>query len=235
MVILGIDASIRIASMAVSDTEKGGVLSEIRAPGDISTCEAMIPMMKKVLADAGKGTDEIDAVAVTAGPGSFTGLRIACSFAQGLAYSSGRKCFSLPTLDVVPYGTETASGSCTVLMDAKGGSLYAGKYNISDGNVTAIKEIRCMTAEEFIKNENEPTDMCLTLDEGVIRLLPDELKERLAPKPDPVINGSGITLAARLCKAVGARYTLSDAKAPNELLPRYYRLSTPELAAKPKL
>ncbi len=239
MVILGIDASIRIASMAVWDTERDPGLTaadiartQALAPGDVTTCEAMIPMLHKALANAGKTLADVTAVSVTSGPGSFTGLRIACAFAQGLAYSAGKSCFSVPTLEVVPWAYTGRDGLCTVLMDAKGGSLYAGMYDLTGENVTPRCSIECMAADKFTADEKPA--MCVTLDEGVIRLLPDELRDKLDPKPDTVISGNGASLAARLCRAVGA-LAPSSALGPGALQPEYYRLSTPELAKKPKL
>jgi tRNA threonylcarbamoyladenosine biosynthesis protein TsaB len=75
---------------------------------------------------------EIDAYAVTAGPGSFTGLRVGLSCVQGLALASGRKCVALSTLDVLAGRIAGAAPTLVAAMDAYRGEVYAALFE-TDG------------------------------------------------------------------------------------------------------
>ena len=100
--------------------------------------ELLLTMIESVLAEADVGLDALDAIAFGRGPGSFTGLRIACAVAQGLAYGANRPLVAVSTLQVLATGMYRAHGSRRVLaaFDARMGEVYWGGFEW-DGAVMA--------------------------------------------------------------------------------------------------
>lgn len=92
--------------------------------------ELLLPMIDAVLADAGAGLAALDAIAFGRGPGSFTGLRIACSVAQGLGFGAQCPLVAVSTLQVVAAGMRRSHGVLGVLvaMDARMGEVYWGGF-----------------------------------------------------------------------------------------------------------
>ena len=92
--------------------------------------ELLLPMIDEVLADAGTELGTLDAIAFGRGPGSFTGLRIACSVAQGLGFGADRPLVAISTLRVVAAGMHRSRGTPRVLvaLDARMGEVYWGGF-----------------------------------------------------------------------------------------------------------
>jgi len=102
--------------------------------GGARASEQMVPQAMALLAQAGLGLAQLDAIAFAAGPGAFTGLRTACAVAQGLAFGASRPVIPLDSLMLVAedlrlqQGDAGLSGTCWVLMDARMSEIYAAAY-----------------------------------------------------------------------------------------------------------
>jgi tRNA threonylcarbamoyladenosine biosynthesis protein TsaB len=97
MLVLAIDTALAACSAAVLDTERGIIASESQ-PMTRGHAEALVPMLERVMGEAGMALTEIDRVAVTTGPGSFTGLRVGIAAARGIALAAGKPAVGLTTL-----------------------------------------------------------------------------------------------------------------------------------------
>ena len=93
--------------------------------------ELLLQMIDSVLEDVGVGLGSLDAIAFGRGPGSFTGLRIACAVAQGLAFGANRPLVAVSTLQTVATGMHRTTGAHRVLVafDARMGEVYWGASN----------------------------------------------------------------------------------------------------------
>jgi tRNA threonylcarbamoyl adenosine modification protein YeaZ len=125
MRILAIDTALEACSAAVLDTESGVLASEMR-PMTRGHAEALMPLLAKVMDDAGTQFSGLDRVAVTTGPGSFTGLRVGIAAARGIALSIGKPAFGLTTLAAfaAPYIAEDDTLSLAVAIDARHEHVY---------------------------------------------------------------------------------------------------------------
>jgi tRNA threonylcarbamoyl adenosine modification protein YeaZ len=98
MRVLAIDTALEACSAAVLDTERAGVAAHESRPMVRGHAEALIPLIARVLERATLTFSEIDRIAVTTGPGSFTGLRVGISAARGIALATGKPAVGLSTL-----------------------------------------------------------------------------------------------------------------------------------------
>jgi tRNA threonylcarbamoyladenosine biosynthesis protein TsaB len=121
--ILALDTSTEYCSVALLDGDR---LSSEEVLAGQQHSELLLPMIDRLLSDAGTNLDAIDGVAFGAGPGSFTGLRIACAVAQGLAFGTGKTVVPISTLLALAGG----SGAMQVVaaLDARMNEVYVAAY-----------------------------------------------------------------------------------------------------------
>jgi tRNA threonylcarbamoyladenosine biosynthesis protein TsaB len=98
MRVLAIDTALAACSAAVLDTEHGGIVASESLPMLRGHAEALLPLLQRVMQQAGLGFPDIDRIAVTTGPGSFTGLRVGVAAARGIALAAQKPAVGLSTL-----------------------------------------------------------------------------------------------------------------------------------------
>lgn len=94
--------------------------------------ERLLPAVDSLLRECGISIGEVEAFAVSAGPGSFTGLRIGIATVKGLAFEGGRPVAAVPTLAALALGACDGSGPVAALLDARRGEVYAALFG-ADG------------------------------------------------------------------------------------------------------
>jgi tRNA threonylcarbamoyl adenosine modification protein YeaZ len=126
MRVLAIDTALSACSAAVLDTGRGGIVSEESLPMERGHAEALIPLIARVMAKADMHFSDLDRVAVTTGPGSFTGLRVGISAARGIALAAEKPAIGLSTLSAfaAPYIAADNSIPVIVAIDARHGQVY---------------------------------------------------------------------------------------------------------------
>src|SRR5688572_11362625 len=97
MRVLAIDTALEACSAAVPDTENGVLASETRSMAR-GHAEALMPLIARVMGEAKTPFADLDRIAVTTGPGSFTGLRVGIAAARGIALATGKPAFGVTTL-----------------------------------------------------------------------------------------------------------------------------------------
>ena len=139
MKLLAFDTSTEILHVAV---QHGAATShaplEHTAPGGAQASATLIPAIHALLAQAGLGLADLDAIVFGRGPGSFTGLRTACSVAQGLAFGSGVPVLAVDTLLAVAEDARQRHGlqDVVAVLDARMGEVYWGRYRFSQSQWT---------------------------------------------------------------------------------------------------
>jgi len=126
--LLAFDTSTEVLSVAVL---RGDRLFSRSGPGGAQASSSLIPLIQELLAEAGLAMAELDAIAFGRGPGSFTGLRTACSVAQGLGFGAGVPLLPVDTLHAVAEEARHSFGATRVvaLLDARMDELYAARYD----------------------------------------------------------------------------------------------------------
>jgi tRNA threonylcarbamoyladenosine biosynthesis protein TsaB len=123
MLVLAIDTALSACSVAL--VKDGQTMASRIEPMARGQAERLAPMVRDIMAEYGLAFRQIDRVAVTRGPGAFTGLRIGLAFARGLALALGRPCVGITTLEVLAYG---ASQIRTLAAIEVAGSLFVGAW-----------------------------------------------------------------------------------------------------------
>lgn len=123
MLILGIDTATDVCAAAVLDGDR--VLAEAALHVPRSHGRRLAPLVGELLAHAGRPASDLEVVAVSAGPGSYTGLRIGMSLAKGLTLSTDAAFVAVPTLEALAFGLE---GAVAVVLPSRRGEVYAAVY-----------------------------------------------------------------------------------------------------------
>ncbi|MBR1742357.1 MAG: tRNA (adenosine(37)-N6)-threonylcarbamoyltransferase complex dimerization subunit type 1 TsaB [Lachnospiraceae bacterium] len=165
MKILGMDSSGLVASAAVlvDDT----VVSEFTVNNKKTHSQTLLPMIDQVIKMSGIEKGELDAVAVAAGPGSFTGLRIGSSTAKGIAYVLGKPVIAVPTLEGLAYRLAGTEGLVCPMMDARRNQVYTGLYQLDEGRLTVCIPQEAADIMEILSAVNETGKRVIFLGDGV--------------------------------------------------------------------
>ena len=146
--ILAIDSSAVSASVALTDKESV-IKSEFVNTG-LTHSETLMPMIKRV-AD-GVDLSALDAIAVTVGPGSFTGVRIGVATVKGLAFANNIPCIGVSTLEAIAYNFSDKNCTVCAVMDARRMQFYNAVFNIKDGVVTRLCDDRAIDTNDLRKD-----------------------------------------------------------------------------------
>ena len=126
MRLLAIDTALSACSAAVLDTEHGGIVASESLPMVRGHAEALMPLLQRVMNEARLGFGDIDRIAVTTGPGSFTGLRVGIAAARGLALAADKPAVGLSTLSAyaAPHMAADEKLPVVAAIDARHGQVY---------------------------------------------------------------------------------------------------------------
>ena len=139
MKILSIETATERGSVAVLHD---GELLARRIQGAANHSEAILRDVRALLAEAGLSAGMLDAVAFGAGPGAFTGLRLACGLAQGIALAVGLGVVAVGSLQAL--ALQTGAARAFVATDARMGEIYSAAFELDrDGVPTQLGEVRC--------------------------------------------------------------------------------------------
>ena len=126
MLILAIDTALDACAAAVLDTRAGVPVAQESQPMKRGHAEALMPLIARVMKEAGVGFAALDRIAATTGPGSFTGLRVGLSAARGIALAAGKPVVGLTTLSAIamPFIDADDSKALLVVIDARHDHVY---------------------------------------------------------------------------------------------------------------
>lgn len=224
MKILAIETSARSVSTAV--TENGLPLASAYQNRGLTHSRTLMPLVDGMLSAAGLKAEDMDLLAVAAGPGSFTGLRIGVSALKGLAWALDKPCCGVSTLDAMSRNLSHVEGLVVCAMDARRSQVYNALFLAHEGRLTRLCPDRAIGLPELTEElRGRPEPLWVLGDGG--QLCFDYLREqgfscRLAPPQLLMQNAVGVALAAEEMAARGETTTA------RELTPVYLRLSQAE-------
>lgn len=153
MKILAIDSSGLVASVAV--TEDDNLLGEYTMNYKKTHSQTLLPMLEELAGMIELDLNSIDAIAVSGGPGSFTGLRIGSATAKGLGLALNKKIVNVPTVDALAMNLWGTDKLVCPLMDARRQQAYTGVYEFADGKLSALVPQCAVGIDEIIAKINE--------------------------------------------------------------------------------
>jgi tRNA threonylcarbamoyladenosine biosynthesis protein TsaB len=146
MIVLGLETATAVCAAAIVGDDR--VLAERMTEGDRVHSGRLMPMIDAVLEQSGVGRHDLDAIAVSIGPGSFTGLRIGLSTAKGLAYALDRPIMAVSTLEALAVRAQLENlaepGDCVLsVINAGRGEVYAALYeSVLENGTPAIRKLQ---------------------------------------------------------------------------------------------
>ena len=224
MKILAFETSAKAASVALMD--KGKLLGESYQNTGLTHSQTLMVMAEDLLKTCNLTVKDVDAVAVAAGPGSFTGVRIGVAAAKGFAWGGELPCYGVSTLEAMALSLGVYQGYVIPAMDARRSQVYTAIFRADQGNLTRLEEDMAISLEELkekIKNFEEPVFL---VGDGAVLCYNTLLEEVpgliLPPEHRMHQRAAGVALAAQ---------AMADAGDPGnaaELTPNYLRLSQAE-------
>lgn len=149
MVVLGIETATQICGAALA--RDGQLLCEYRSQVKNAHERVLAPAIEQLLRDAHVQLADIDGIAISIGPGSFTGLRIGLATAKGIAYAIQRPIVAVPTLEALAQQAPTNEGLICPLIRSRAGEVYAALFRRKDGIDHLVHDVVVLSTTELVR------------------------------------------------------------------------------------
>ena len=149
MLLLCFETSAKACSAALHDGER--LLGEAYQNTGLTHSQTLMVMAEDLLKQCGKTAADVTALAVAAGPGSFTGVRIGVSAAKGFAWGADLPCYGVSTLEAMARSLGVYQGYALGVMDARRAQVYAGLFRVNCGKYTRVMEDSAISLEDLRK------------------------------------------------------------------------------------
>ena len=197
------------------------LLADIQLPDDCRSARFLAPTVRNLLEQVDWAPRQIDLIAVTVGPGSFTGLRVGVTTAKTLAYATNAKTIGVNTLDVIAHQTPVVNihGDLHVVMDAQRKQFYSATYRLIDGVPKNVNPTTIVDRETWIAQLSRD---CTVTGPGLSRCSEQVLAARV------VSSVHWIPRAETVGRLGKERYLNAGEDDLWKLAPQYYRRSAAE-------
>jgi len=223
MLVLGIESSTTQGGVAIIGEDR--VLCECVLNVEITHSERLLPAIDRALSDARIALEALGGIAVSIGPGSFTGLRIGLSTVKGLAYATGLPVVGVPTLEAMAWSLPAARWQVCPVLDARKQEVYAALFRHEQEGIVRVMEDTALAPDALCRLIRKPT---LFIGDGVETygaLFRERLGERMLIPP-LASRGARPACVAELGRG---RLLRGERDAADSLVPRYLRPSEAEL------
>lgn len=225
MMILALESSATACSAALC--RDGELVAQSYQNSGLTHSRTLLPMVRDMLANSQLTLDQVDVIAVAAGPGSFTGLRIGVATAKGLAWPGDKDCAPCSTLESMAWPLAHMAGSLIVCaMDARRSQVYNAVFAAEGGQLTRLTPDRAIALSQLAEElQGDPRPKLVVGDGAALCsgfLTEAGIPCRMAPAQLVMQNAVGVALAAEEMATRGETVSARD------LVPVYLRLSQAE-------
>lgn len=225
MSILAIDTATQVSSVAV--VKEGRLLAELTMQGKLTHSETLLPHIEQVLKMAATAKEELTGIAVSIGPGSFTGLRIGLAAAKAMSYALNIPLVGVSTLKALAYQLPAPGLRLMCLLDAQKGNAYVESYRWEKGELLTVEPVRVAKITDVVA-------ACGEFGEPVV-LLGDAVQKKICGKLELPANTSAamphLIMPRAACVGLLGQQELAAGHADNvmDLEPVYIRRSEAEV------
>jgi len=223
MKILAVDTATKSCSVAIMNA--GSLSAELITLNDETHSKHLMELIDKVLGIVSLRVGELDGLAVTIGPGSFTGLRIGVSTIKGMAHALDKPVVGISSLDALAWQCADRSFLICALLDARQGEVYSATYRFRDETLIQISREEAITPIAAAEGIKEP---CIFIGNGA-ELYRGDITTKLgdcayfAPEGQHTMRASSVGFLSM------HRFKTHDTIDAASLVPRYIRKSDAEL------
>ncbi len=198
MTVLGIDTSGKIASVAVSvsasaDSEEK-VLSQTTVYTKLTHSQVILPICRDVLKNAGLELSDVDGIAVSAGPGSYTGLRIGIAAVKAMCFALDKPCVGISTLESLAYNVLLHKGIICAVMAARLDLVYCGIFRSDGKSLERLAPDRIVSIDDLKRELEAFEGEIVTVGDNAEILTGDRFI--IAPAPLRLQLGTSLCMAA---------------------------------------
>lgn len=193
MKILSLDSSAIVAAVALCEDSR--LLAEYTLNNGNTHSETLLPMVESMLRLYGISVKEIDLFAVSAGPGSFTGVRIGVATLKGLAFQSDKPCIGVSTLEAIAETLVVHQGLICPVMNARRGQVYTALFRSNGEQLERLMPDSALAVtelDELLSAYGEPVAFC---GDGYDVTLPVLQKTKAIPVPERLRHQSAYSVA----------------------------------------
>lgn len=219
--LLSLDSSAVTASVALTDGDR--VIKSEFVNSGLTHSETLLPMVKRVMGD--NEFSSLDAVAITAGPGSFTGVRIGVATVKGIAFAGNIPCYGVSTLEAIAYNFVDENCVVCAVMDARRMQFYNAIFKVENGIVSRITPDRAISIDD-LREELKQYDSVIIAGDGAALCSQNIALDNCKIAADDKIYQNALLVA----KCVKNKKAI----APSALMPVYLRQSQAERELKLK-
>ena len=225
MRILGVDSSGMVASVALVEDDL--LVAEYSVNYKKTHSQTLLPMLDEIVKMTELDLNMIDAIAVAAGPGSFTGLRIGAATVKGLGLALEKPVISVPTCHGLAYNLWGSDKLICPIMDARRSQVYTGIYRFENHQLVTLKEQWAAPVDELLEELNQRGETVTFLGDGV-----PVFREKIAQKLEVPYSFAPAHVNKQRAAAVAALGSIyckeGRTETAAEHVPEYLRVSQAE-------
>ncbi len=224
MKILAFDSTAKIASVAVLEDER--LLGIYNIDNGLTQSELLLPMAENLLKSLRLTFDDIELLAVSVGPGSFTGVRIGVSLVKGIAFGKNIPCAAVSTLEALAENMRGLDGLLVPAMDARRGQLYTAIFRSQGGKLERLTDDMAISVTELMERLSELSDENIYISGDGYKVAKAALStlDSIKETPELLIPESAFSVGRVAFRKFKAGEILSD----TEISPTYLRLPQAE-------
>lgn len=216
-ILLAIETSGEVCSVALSRGKT--LLSEIRLFRRNIHSRELSPAINSLMQLSDEKLNNLDAIVLSSGPGSFTGLRIGYSVAKGLSFALGTKIIEVPTLDLLAMQAPPGELPVIAVMDARRGELYAANYQRLEDSVKRTSDYRIIKPRQLMDSQSGPCRVIGTNHAGIREVL----KTMMHPQSELMVDADRVPLPGDLLHLGAQRFVQNNFANTEDCEPMYLR------------